>query len=129
MTELPIPAHDLASMTLSDVYWKGWWDGYYRRNEEEAVEYEPLTFEKPSKYSGPLATRVQHLGLSPATTGILIRGGARYLGELIEHSEAEILDMRNMGPVRLQEVKDCLDELGYSLMESLPRRSKNLPRR
>lgn len=115
MPELPIPASELATMTICDIYWKGWWDGHNNRNEDEALVYEPRAFEKPPKYSGQLATKVRHLGLTPNTSSALIQSGVRSLGELIERTEDELLRMRRMGPKRLREVKERLAELDYAL--------------
>jgi DNA-directed RNA polymerase subunit alpha len=72
--------------------------------EDEAV---------PSDYG----ITVEELNLSVRSYNCLKREGINTVGDLVQKSEAELMDIRNFGQKSIDEVKAKLDELGLSLRE------------
>ena len=67
----------------------------------------------PSDY----AITVEELNLSVRSYNCLKREGVNTVGDLVQKSEAELMDIRNFGQKSIDEVKAKLDELGLSLRE------------
>jgi len=67
----------------------------------------------PSDY----AITVEELNLSVRSYNCLKREGINTVGDLVEKSEAELMDIRNFGQKSIDEVKAKLEELGLSLRE------------
>lgn len=67
----------------------------------------------PSDY----AITVEELNLSVRSYNCLKREGINSVGDLVEKSEAELMDIRNFGQKSIDEVKAKLEELGLSLRE------------
>ncbi len=63
------------------------------------------------EYNLPL----ERIGLSPRTFNCLRRNNFTKLGELLERSEEELLSLRKMGQKSLEEIKQCLEQLGFTL--------------
>ena len=67
----------------------------------------------PSDY----AITVEELNLSVRSYNCLKREGINTVGDLVEESEAELMDIRNFGQKSIDEVKAKLEELGLGLRE------------
>jgi DNA-directed RNA polymerase subunit alpha len=61
----------------------------------------------------PFMQTVDSLGLSARSFNSLDRAGIKYLGELILMNENEIKNIKNLGKKSLDEITDCLVDLGY----------------
>src|SRR5918911_221733 len=68
---------------------------------------------QPSDY----AITVEELNLSVRSYNCLKREGINTVGDLVQKSEAELMDIRNFGQKSIDEVKAKLDELGLGLRE------------
>ena len=62
--------------------------------------------------------RIKDLGFSVRTFNCLRKVGISTVGELVAHSESELIAIKNFGRKSLNEVKDKLSEMGLSLRES-----------
>jgi DNA-directed RNA polymerase subunit alpha len=67
--------------------------------------------------SGDLALTIEDLNLSVRSYNCLKREGVNTVGELVQRSEQELMDIRNFGQKSIDEVKGKLDELGLMLRE------------
>ena len=67
----------------------------------------------PSDY----AITIEELNLSVRSYNCLKREGINTVGELVEKSEPELVDIRNFGQKSIEEVKAKLEELGLGLRE------------
>jgi DNA-directed RNA polymerase subunit alpha len=67
--------------------------------------------------SGDLAITIEELNLTVRSYNCLKREGINSVGDLVQKSEAELMDIRNFGQKSIDEVKGKLDELGLSLRE------------
>jgi DNA-directed RNA polymerase subunit alpha len=70
-----------------------------------------------SQLSGELATIIEDLNLSVRSYNCLKREGINTVGDLVQRSEQELMDIRNFGQKSIDEVKGKLEELGLSLRE------------
>jgi DNA-directed RNA polymerase subunit alpha len=68
-----------------------------------------------TQLTGDLALTIEELNLSVRSYNCLKREGINTVGDLIQKSEAELLDIRNFGQKSIDEVKAKLDELGLEL--------------
>jgi len=68
-------------------------------------------------YTGDLALTIEDLNLSVRSYNCLKREGINTVGELVQKTEAELMDIRNFGQKSIDEVKAKLDELGLTLRE------------
>jgi hypothetical protein len=59
--------------------------------------------------------RIDELGLSPRSLDCLRKMHIGTIGELLEHSELDLLSQRNFGGKNLAEVKDLLEDFGFHL--------------
>jgi DNA-directed RNA polymerase subunit alpha len=75
----------------------------------------------PPEQQGPaganLDTPIEELDLSVRSYNCLKREGVTTIGELIQKSESDLLDIRNFGAKSIDEVREKLAELGLSLRE------------
>lgn len=62
-----------------------------------------------------LYRQVEELDLSVRAQNCLQNAGIRYVGELVQRTEQEMLKTRNFGRKSLKEIKDVLSDLGLSL--------------
>jgi DNA-directed RNA polymerase subunit alpha len=69
--------------------------------------------DQPSDY----AITVEDLNLSVRSYNCLKREGINTVGDLVQKSEAELMDIRNFGQKSIDEVKSKLEELGLGLRE------------
>ncbi len=67
--------------------------------------------------AGDLALTIEDLNLSVRSYNCLKREGINTVGDLVEKSEAELMDVRNFGQKSIDEVKAKLDELALSLRD------------
>ncbi|MDO5634552.1 MAG: DNA-directed RNA polymerase subunit alpha [Micrococcus sp.] len=61
---------------------------------------------------------IEELELTVRSYNCLKREGIHSVGELVAHSEADLMDIRNFGAKSIDEVKEKLYELGLSLKDS-----------
>jgi DNA-directed RNA polymerase subunit alpha len=78
------------------------------RFEEKPSEEQPLLNEN-------LYRSVQELELSVRAANCLRNANIRYIGELVQKSEQEMLKTKNFGRKSLNEIKEILQEMGLSL--------------
>src|SRR4029077_4665634 len=69
--------------------------------------------ELPSDYQ----ITIEELNLSVRSYNCLKREGINAVGDLVQKSESELMDIRNFGQKSIDEVKAKLEELGLSLRE------------
>jgi DNA-directed RNA polymerase subunit alpha len=70
-----------------------------------------------TQLTGDLALTVEDLNLSVRSYNCLKREGINTVGDLVQKSEAELMDIRNFGQKSIDEVKAKLDELALTLRE------------
>ena len=73
--------------------------------------------EDESQLSGELATTIEELNLSVRSYNCLKREGINTVGDVVQRSEQELMDIRNFGQKSIDEVKAKLEELGLNLRE------------
>jgi DNA-directed RNA polymerase subunit alpha len=61
----------------------------------------------------PYLEQIDSLGLSARSFNSLDRSGIQYVGELVLMSANEIKNIKNLGRKSLDEIAECLDNLGY----------------
>lgn len=82
--------------------------------------------EKP-RWNENLFRRVDELELSVRSANCLKSADIRYIGELVQKTEAEMLRTKNFGRKSLNEIKEILAEMGLSLgmkLEGFPSREE-----
>ncbi len=85
-------------------------------NFDESVEPEQDELEKSSPtHNEHLFRSVDDLELSVRSANCLKNANIRYIGELVQKTEAEMLKTKNFGRKSLNEIKDILNEMGLSL--------------
>jgi DNA-directed RNA polymerase subunit alpha len=70
-----------------------------------------------TQLTGDLALTVEDLNLSVRSYNCLKREGINTVGDLVQKSEAELMDIRNFGQKSIDEVEAKLDELALTLRE------------
>jgi DNA-directed RNA polymerase subunit alpha len=94
--------------------------------EDLIVEREEPKSEEPSKkWNDNLFRRIDELELSVRSANCLENADIKYIGELVQKSEAEMLRTKNFGRKSLNEIKEILSEMGLSLglkLEEFPAR-------
>lgn len=93
---------------------------------EEIVEevVKPIEEERP-KLNDNLFRRIDEIELSVRSSNCLENADIKYIGELVQRSEAEMLRTKNFGRKSLNEIKEILTEMGLSLglrLENYPGR-------
>jgi DNA-directed RNA polymerase subunit alpha len=85
-------------------------------NFEETFEPldEPVS-EEQEKLNENLDRSVDELELSVRSANCLQNANIRYIGELVQRSEAEMLKTKNFGRKSLKEIKEILQEMGLQL--------------
>jgi DNA-directed RNA polymerase subunit alpha len=90
------------------------------------VEREEPKSEEPSKrWNDNLFRRIDELELSVRSANCLENADIKYIGELVQRTEAEMLRTKNFGRKSLNEIKEILSEMGLSLglkLEEFPSR-------
>jgi DNA-directed RNA polymerase subunit alpha len=94
--------------------------------EDLVVEREEPKTEEPSKkWNDNLFRRIDELELSVRSANCLENADIKYIGELVQRTEAEMLRTKNFGRKSLNEIKEILSEMGLSLglkLEEFPAR-------
>ena len=70
-----------------------------------------------SALSGEMAITIEELNLSVRSYNCLKREGVNTVGDLVQKSEQELMDIRNFGQKSIEEVKQKLADMGYGLRE------------
>ena len=70
-----------------------------------------------STLSGEMAITIEELNLSVRSYNCLKREGVNTVGDLVQRSEQELMDIRNFGQKSIEEVKQKLADMGLSLRE------------
>jgi DNA-directed RNA polymerase subunit alpha len=83
--------------------------------ESQGLQVGPA--QQDTELTGDLALTVEDLNLSVRSYNCLKREGINTVGDLVQKSEAELMDIRNFGQKSIDEVKAKLDELGLALRE------------
>ena len=86
---------------------------------------EPKAEEPKSKFNENLFRRIDELELSVRSANCLENADIKYIGELVQRSEAEMLRTKNFGRKSLNEIKEILGEMGLGLgmkIEEFPAR-------
>mgnify|MGYP002629705103 CR=1 FL=1 len=83
--------------------------------EHEEEEGERDVEEAPEPLNDNLYRTIDDLDLSVRSQNCLQNAQIRYVGELVQKSEAEMLKTKNFGRKSLKEIKDVLTEMGLEL--------------
>ena len=101
-------------------------------NFEEEVETAEEEIKIEPAFNENLFRSVDELELSVRSANCLKNADIRYIGELVQKSEAEMLKTKNFGRKSLNEIKEILAEMGLSLglkFEDFPNRAEIEQRR
>ncbi|MDO5061127.1 MAG: DNA-directed RNA polymerase subunit alpha [Actinomycetaceae bacterium] len=85
--------------------------------EAEGIEIGPSATDET--LAADLALPIENLGLQSRSYNALRRRGILTVGELVAHSEADLLDIRNFGLKSIEEIKEKLASLGMTLKDSV----------
>jgi DNA-directed RNA polymerase subunit alpha len=99
-------------------------------NFEEQAETHAHHHDEPEPLNANLFKSVDELELSVRSANCLQNANIRFIGELVQKTEAEMLKTKNFGRKSLNEIKETLASLGLSLgmtIDNLPPR-KDLER-
>ena len=83
--------------------------------EETAEPIEETVSEEAAKLNENLDKSVDELELSVRSANCLQNANIRFIGELVQKTEAEMLKTKNFGRKSLKEIKEILAEMGLSL--------------
>ncbi len=83
--------------------------------EEEPEAVAEIQTEKGSAFNPNLYRSVEELELSVRSANCLQNANIRYIYELVQRTEAEMLKTKNFGRKSLNEIKEILTEMGLSL--------------
>jgi DNA-directed RNA polymerase subunit alpha len=83
--------------------------------EETAEPVEPQVNEEQEKLNDNLWRTVDELELSVRSANCLQNANIKYIGELVQKTESEMLKTKNFGRKSLKEIKEILAEMGLSL--------------
>lgn len=89
------------------------------------AEEESRADEPKQRLNENLFRRIEEIDLSVRSANCLENADIKYIGELVQRSEPEMLRTKNFGRKSLNEIKDMLTEMGLSLgmrLESFPTR-------
>ena len=68
-----------------------------------------------SEYNLSLFCRIDDLDLSVRSSNCLKVAGVSYIGDLLSYTESELMKMPNFGKKSLNEIRDALEQKGFSL--------------
>ena len=83
--------------------------------EETKEPLEETVSEEAAKLNENLDKSVDELELSVRSANCLQNANIRYIGELVQKTEAEMLKTKNFGRKSLNEIKEILHTMGLSL--------------
>ena len=89
-------------------------------DDEEKVAREKKEEEKKPDYYQHLNKKIEELELSVRSANCLKNANIRYIGELVQKTESEMLKTKNFGRKSLNELKNILAEMGLSFDMKLP---------
>ncbi|MCB9655498.1 MAG: DNA-directed RNA polymerase subunit alpha [Deltaproteobacteria bacterium] len=85
-------------------------------NFEEDIEPEIIVEPQPEeKFNENLLRTVDELELSVRSANCLANAAIKYIGDLVQKTESEMLKTKNFGRKSLKEIKEILAEMGLSL--------------
>ncbi len=87
--------------------------------EEEAAKAEAEAEERPEYYKY-LDKKIDELELSVRSANCLKNANIRYIGELVQKTESEMLKTKNFGRKSLNELKKILEQMGLSFGMEIP---------
>ena len=96
-------------------------------NFDEPTETLEAVSDEPEPLNPNLFKSVDELELSVRSANCLQNANIRFIGELVQRTEAEMLKTKNFGRKSLNEIKDTLGSLGLSLgitIDNLPPRQE-----
>jgi DNA-directed RNA polymerase subunit alpha len=96
-------------------------------NFDEPEEQIMPTIEEPEPLNPNLFRAVDELELSVRSANCLQNANIRFIGELVQRTESEMLKTKNFGRKSLNEIKETLAEMSLSLgmtIENLPARQE-----
>ncbi len=96
-------------------------------DEEPEIEEEEKEEKKEPELNENLFRSVDELELSVRSSNCLKNADIRYIGELVQKTEGEMLKTKNFGRKSLNEIKEILAEMGLSLgmkLENFPSREE-----
>ena len=108
---LPRDAVASAGKTLVELF------GLARDLNVEAEGIEIGVQETDDTLAADLLLPIENLNLQSRSYNALRRRGILTVGELVAHSEADLLDIRNFGTKSIEEIKGALDGLGLVLKD------------
>jgi DNA-directed RNA polymerase subunit alpha len=91
--------------------------------EEEPIAMGPEIVEEKPKFNENLYRSIEELELSVRSSNCLKNASIKYIWELVQKTEAEMLKTKNFGRKSLNEIKEILNEMGLSLgmkLENFP---------
>ncbi len=91
--------------------------------EEEPIAMGPEPVEDKPKFNENLYRSIEELELSVRSANCLQNANIKYIWELVQKTEAEMLKTKNFGRKSLNEIKEILTDMGLSLgmkLESFP---------
>ena len=83
--------------------------------EEKEVRISPESIDVRSGVNENLLRKVEELELSVRSANCLQNADIRFIGELVQKSESDMLKTKNFGRKSLNEIKEILAEMGLSL--------------
>jgi DNA-directed RNA polymerase subunit alpha len=89
-------------------------------------EVEQVVDEPKQRLNDNLFRRIEEIELSVRSANCLENADIKYIGELVQRTEAEMLRTKNFGRKSLNEIKEILIEMGLSLgmkLENFPART------
>jgi DNA-directed RNA polymerase subunit alpha len=95
--------------------------------EEETEPKKAQEIQEETPLNENLFRTVEELELSVRSANCLKNANIRYIGELVQKSEAEMLKTKNFGRKSLNEIKEILTEMGLTLgmkLEGFPSREE-----
>lgn len=84
-------------------------------DEQPEPTVQEVREEKSPKFNPNLLRSVEELELSVRSANCLQNANIKYIYELVQRTEAEMLKTKNFGRKSLNEIKDILSEMGLSL--------------
>lgn len=91
--------------------------------EEEPIAIGPEVMEEKPKFNENLYRSIEELELSVRSSNCLKNASIKFIWELVQKTEAEMLKTKNFGRKSLNEIKEILNEMGLSLgmkLENFP---------
>lgn len=84
----------------------------FEEDQEPEIVVEP---EPQEKFNENLLRTVDELELSVRSANCLANANIKYIGDLVQKTESEMLKTKNFGRKSLKEIKEILSEMGLSL--------------